>query len=395
MNPILELAYELENEMVSNRRHIHSNPEIGLELDQTTEFVIGKLKEMGIEPQLINKSAIVAKIGQGGKTILLRADMDALPAQENTNLSYKSCNQYAHLCGHDIHTANLLGTAKILKSKESELKGTVLLMFQPGEEIGQGAKSMIDAGLLRDNKVDAALALHVSAELEPGKLEYKKGVASASMDSFLVKVQGKGAHSSTPHLGIDPLMIVNTMYTMLNSLVGKEADPFQTAVLTIGKMGGGVAANIIPDTAVLEGGLRCYDAGTRNHLTKRIYEIIDDVTKTMRGSYTVEKISTPSIMNDEALCEAMDPYIEEIVGKGNVALAERPLSGTEDFSYISEQVPSMYLWLGAGNKENYPLHNPNVVFDEKALPIGAAVLANCAINWLKDNMESEGDVTNE
>lgn len=395
MNQILENAKELENELVANRRHIHSNPEIGLELDKTAAYVIQKLKEMGIEPEIICKSSITAKIGKGGKTILLRADMDALPMDENADLPFKSCNHYAHLCGHDIHTATLLGAAKLLKEKEAELKGTVLLVFQPGEEIGQGAKSMIDAGLFKNNKVDAAMALHVNPEIEPGKLEYKKGVASASMDSFLVKVQGKGAHSSTPHLGIDPLMIVNTIYTMLNSLVGKEADPFQTAVLTVGKMGGGTAANIIPDTAVLEGGLRCFDKETRNHLAKRVYEIIDDVTKTMRGSYTVQKFYTPSVINDAELCDAMTPYIEEIVGKGNLTLSERPLSGTEDFSYISEEVPSMYMWLGAGNKDNYPLHNPNVVFDEKALPIGAAVLTNCAINWLKDNVERREEVTNE
>lgn len=385
MSEILQLAKELQQEMIENRRKIHSNPEFGLELDRTTEFVVEKLKEMGIEPNVISKSAVTATIGHSGKTILLRADMDALPMPEHADLEYKSCNQYAHLCGHDIHTANLLGAAKILKAKEAELKGTVLLMFQPGEEIGQGAKSMIDAGLLRDHHVDAALALHVSAEMEPGKLEYKKGVASASMDTFLVNVQGKGAHSSTPHLGIDPLMVVNTIYTMLNTLVGKEADPFQPAVLTIGKMGGGTAANIIPDSAVLEGGLRCFDPTTRNHLSKRMYEIIDDVTRTLRGSCTVEKFYTPSIINDPALCDALTPYIEEIVGKGNVTLSDRPLSGTEDFSYVSEEVPSMYLWLGAGHEGNYPLHNPNVVFDENALPIGAAVLANCAFQWLKEN----------
>ena len=395
MNEILQQAKELENELVANRRHIHSNPEIGLELEKTADYVVNKLKEIGLEPKVINKSAITAKIGKGGKTILLRADMDALPMEENADVPFKSCNHFAHLCGHDIHTANLLGAAKILKARESELKGTVLLVFQPGEEIGQGAKSMIDAGLFKDNKVDVAMALHVSPEIEPGKLEYKKGVASASMDSFLVNVQGKGAHSSTPHLGIDPLMIVNTMYTMLNSLVGKEADPFQTAVLTVGKMGGGTAANIIPDTAVLEGGLRCFDKATREHLSKRVYEIIDDVVKTMRGSYTVQKFYTPSVINNAKLCDDLTPYIEEIVGKGNLTLSDKPLSGTEDFSYISEEVPSMYMWLGAGNKDNYPLHNPNVVFDERALPIGAAVLANCAINWLKDNAEPREEVTNE
>lgn len=395
MNGILEIAKAMEDELIRNRRHIHSNPEIGLELEKTTAYVIQKLKEMGIEPKLIGKSAITAKIGKGEKTILLRADMDALPMEEHTALDFKSCNQYAHLCGHDIHTATLLGVAKVLKENEAALQGTVLLMFQPGEEIGQGARSMLEAGLLRDNKVDAAMALHVSAEIEPGKMEYKQGIGSASMDSFLVEIQGKGAHSSTPHLGIDPLMIANTLYTMLNSLVGREADPFQTAVLTIGKMGGGTAPNIIPDTAVLEGGLRCFDKATRDHLSKRMYEIIDEVTKTMRGTYTIQKFYTPSIYNDPTLCNAMTPYIEEIIGKDNLTLSDKPLSGTEDFSYISEKVPSMYLWLGAGHKENYPLHNPNVVFDEKALPIGVAVLANCAMNWLKDHASNEGDDQNE
>lgn len=385
MNDIMKSAKNLENEMIANRRHLHANPEFGLDLPITTAYVMEKLREMGLEPKEISKSAVTVTIGKGGKTILLRGDMDALPIIETNDLPFKSTNEYGHLCGHDIHTATLLGVAKILKEKESELKGTVKLMFQPGEEIGAGAKAMIEAGLLENPKVDAAMALHVSAELEPGKVEFKSGIASASMDAFLVEVQGKGGHSSTPHLAIDPLMIVNTIYTMLNSLVGKEINPFETAVLTIGKMGGGTAANIIPDKAVLEGGVRCFNKDVREHVVKRIYEIIDEVTKTMRGIYTVTKISTPSIYNDPDLCNTLMPYIEEIVGKDNLSLAEKPLSGTEDFSYISEKVPTMFIWAGAGNKDNYPLHNPNVIFDEKVMPVGAAVLANCAINWLKNN----------
>ncbi len=385
MSDILALAMKLEDEMIASRRYIHANPELGLELPNTTAFVIKKLEDMGLEPQEISKSAVTVTIGKAGKTILLRGDMDALPLKENTNLSFKSTSDFAHLCGHDIHTTILLGVAKILKEKERDLKGTVKLMFQPGEEIGVGAKEMIEAGILENPKVDAAMALHVSADLEPGKIEYKEGIASASMDTWLLEVQGKGGHSSTPHLSIDPLMIVNTIYNMLNSLVGKEVDPFETAILTIGKMGGGTAANIIPDTAVLEGGVRCFNKKVRDHIVIRVDEIIEDVVRTMRGTYTVKKINTPSIYNNPDLCNSMRPYIEEIVGSSNLNLAQKPLSGTEDFSYISEKVPTMFIWAGAGNKDNYPLHNPNVVLDEKVLPIGAAVLANCAINWLKDN----------
>ena len=384
MKGILEYAKKIEGELIANRRHIHINPEVGLELPKTTAFVMEKLKEMGLEPKEISKSGVVATIGNGGKTILLRGDMDALPAKKPQIFLLNHVMIMGIFNGHDMHTAILLGVAKILKEKESELRGTVKLMFQQGEETGAGAKAMVEA-CAENPRVDS-YGRYVSADLEPGKIEFTNKIASASMDTWLLEVQGRGGHSSTPHLAIDPLMIVNTLYTMLNSLVGKEVDPFETAILTVGKMGGGTVANVIPDTAVLEGAFRCFDKKIRDHIVKRVDEIIEDVVKTMRGTYTVNKISTPSIYNNEELCNIMKPYIEEIVGKGNLSISQKPLSGTEDFSYISEKVPSMYIWAGAKDENNnYPLHNPNIVLDEKVLSLGAAVLANCAINWLKDN----------
>ena len=384
---MLVRAQELAAEMVANRRYLHANPELSLDLPKTTAFVMEKLTEMGLKPQEICQSAVVATIGQGGKTILIRADMDALPVRENGDLPFKSTNNNGHLCGHDLHTAGLLGVAKLLKEREAELTGTVKLMFQPGEETGCGAKAMIAAGLMENPQVDAAIALHVAPDKEVGQIGLKKGIFSASLDTFMVEVQGKGGHSSTPHLAIDPLMIVNTIYMMLNTLVGREVNPFATAVLTIGKCGGGTVYNVIPDTAVIEGTLRCFDKDVRAQTIKRVYEIMEDVTKTLRGSCTVQKIFTDSVMNDEALCHALQPYITEIVGSDNLIILENPMTGTEDFSYVSDRVPAMMLWLGAGGKDNYSLHNPNVVFDEKALPVGAAVLANCALNWLKDNKD--------
>lgn len=386
MNEIYKQAMDLQNETIKNRRHLHSNPEIGLDLPNTTRFVMDKLREMGLEPEEICQSAITVNIGkEKGKTILLRGDMDALPMQENADLDFKSVNEFGHLCGHDLHTSMLLTVAQILKDREHELKGTVKLMFQPGEETGNGAKLMIESGVLENPKVDAAIALHVSPRLESGKIEYTTGIASASIDTWWLEVNGVGGHSSTPHLSIDPLMIVNTIYNILNSLVGKEVNPTETAILTIGKLSGGTAPNIIPDTAVLEGAIRCFNNETRDYIVNRIYKIIDDTVGTMRGTYKIRKAYTPSIYNDLSLCNELEPYIKEIIGGDNLTILDKPNVASEDFSFISEKVPSIFIWVGAGDKNNYALHNPNVIFDENAMPVGAAILANSAINWLRDN----------
>lgn len=384
MENILKDAQKIYDEMVLNRRHLHANPEIGSNLSQTTAFVMQKLTEIGLAPKEIVQSGIVATVGKGEKTILIRADMDALPAKETTDLPFKSTNEYGHLCGHDIHTATLLGVAKLLKEREGELKGTVKLMFQPAEEIAQGAKAMIEAGVLEN--VDAAIALHVWPDLLPGQFGLKKGIASSALYGFMAEIQGKGGHGSAPHLAIDPLTIVNTIATMLNQLVGKEIDPLEPVVLTIGKCGGGDVANVIPDTAVIEGTVRCFNEEARAHLAARIPEIIKGLTELLRGTCTIKTGVNYCVVNDEGLCNTLIPYIEEIIGKDNLEFFKNPSSGSEDFSFLSKHIPTMLVWAGAGHKGNqYFLHNPNVVLDEGVMPYGAAVLANCAINWLKSN----------
>lgn len=384
MNDILEKSKDIFPQLVQDRREIHKNPEIGFDLENTTKYVMSRLESMGYEPIEICKSGVVATIGNGEKTILLRADMDALPVAENIEHDFKSKNDYGHLCGHDMHTAMLLGVAKILKDEEKNLKGRVKLMFQPAEEIGLGAKAMVEAGVLEN--VDVAMAIHVSNDLEVGKFSYVEGVCTSYADAFMIDINGKGGHSSTPHLAIDPLMICNSIYMTLNSLVSKEVDPKETAVLTIGKMGGGTVANAIPDSAVIEGMLRTFNPDVRNHLVSRIYEIIDQTTKTLRGTYDIRcKMSTPAVINDKNFCDTMAVFIKDIVGDENLIIDNKPLSGTEDFSYVSEKVPAMLAWIGAGGINKYPLHNPNVDLNEEVLPIGCAILANCAINWLDKN----------
>lgn len=304
--------------------------------------------------------------------------------EEHTDLSFKSTNGFAHTCGHDIHTTFMLGVAKLLKEKEHAINGIVKIMFQPAEEIGQGAKDMIENGLLENPKVDVAFALHVSPDLEVGQFGYKPGVAASSLDGFFLKVQGKGGHSSEPQKCIDPLMIVNAIYNQMNMIIGKEVDPTERAVLVIGKMGGGTVANIIPDTAVLEATLRSFNPKVRNHLFKRIPEIIEATVNMMRGTYDLQTISTPSLYNNEELCTLVAPFVQEIVGQENLFIDKEPLAGREDFSYISQRVPTMFMWAGSNGlgDQNYPLHNPNIILDEGVLPLGVAVLVHSAISWL-------------
>ncbi|MBT2700477.1 amidohydrolase [Bacillus sp. ISL-40] len=383
----LSSAVEIKDELIKHRRHLHENPELGFDLPNTVAYVKETLKGMGLEPKKVGKAGLVVTIGKGnGKTLLLRGDMDALPIKENTDLPFKSTNEFMHACGHDIHTTFMLGTAKLLKERENEINGTVKIMFQPAEEIGAGAKDMVANGLMENPKVDAALALHVDPGLEVGKFGYKPGIAASSLDGFFLKVQGKGGHSSEPQKAIDPLMIINAIYSQLNTLVGKEIDPSERAVLVVGKMGGGTAANIIPDSAHLDATLRTLNPVVRDHLFKRIPEIIDGTVKMMRGTYQLETLSTPSLYNHAELCEQMSPYIKEVIGENNLEVNNEPLSGTEDFSYISNLVPTMFMWAGANGlgDRNYPLHNPNVVLDEGVIPWGVAVAVHTAINWINN-----------
>jgi amidohydrolase len=380
---IIEAARALESELVANRRHLHANPELGDQLPGTVAFVTGKLDQLGIEWQPCGPCGIVACLGRPGRTLLLRGDMDALPIAEATDLPFRATNGWGHCCGHDLHTSMLLGAAAVLKQHEAELQGTVKLMFQPAEETGTGAKGMLDAGVLENPKVDAALAMHVASYLPPSLVLLTPRTMYASHDTFNVVVQGKGGHSSAPNTCIDPLNVVATIYMMLGSLVSRTVDPFETAVLTIGKLGGGTANNVIPDTAELAGGLRCYTKAVRDQTLPKVHAVIDRVTTLMGATCTLTTTSIPILNNDMDLRESLLEVIREVVGPEMLYLYDKAIPGTEDFAFITEQVPSLYMVLGAGQMNGIPHHNPNVVFDEQALTTGAALYANCAVEWLK------------
>ena len=336
-------ALELKDETVADRRYIHQNAETGLELPKTKAYVMDKLKEYGLDPVECGEG-VTTTLGNGGRVLLLRADMDGLPMPEESGEAF-ACptGKTAHTCGHDFHAAMLLSAARILKEQESKLKGTVKFMFQPAEETFQGSKNMIEHGILENPKVDAALAYHVSPGKMPvGLFMYNdKGTMMYSVDGFKITVKGKGSHGAYPHAGVDPINIGVHIHLALQELIARETDPAHACVLTIGQFKAGEAANIIPETAVLQGTIR-----TNN--TKEM-----DIP----GLTPVPDVSA---------------------------------SASEDFAVIAEKVPSTFMYLSAGytdERGTYPAHNPKVQFNEDVCPIGVACLAQCAVKWLESHQE--------
>lgn len=402
---IKKRAYALKDQITRDRRHLHQIPEIGTDLPETSSYIKKRLDEMGILwkdcggplpakmtddfveagfPRMEKETGVIAVIGHGSPCILLRADMDALPVREDNDLEYKSCNGAGHMCGHDSHAAMLLGAAQILKDMEDELKGSVKLMFQPGEETGAGARIMVENGVLTHPQVDAAFGLHVQSTDETGKVGYAVGVNSASLDTFILKIHGRGGHSSQPQLCTDPLMIMNQVYQAVNLLVTREADPAAMVALTCGVAKGGTAVNIIPDEAELHIGLRTLDVEAAEHLKKRIPEVIDHYVKAWNGEYDLTIFHTPCTFSNEELCREAVPHIGEIVGEEKVHQIP-PMTGTEDFGYVTTEVPGMFAFIGAGKPGNAPLHSPKMILDEEVLPLGAAIHANVAVTWLEEH----------
>ena len=409
MNPeiLLSEAKEMQLLLTKYRGYLHAHPELGFDLRQTKEYVKRELISIGYEPVECGKCGLVVLAGgkNSDKTFLIRADMDALPISEQTDIEFKSENiGKMHACGHDMHTAMLLGAARLLKTHESEINGTVKLMFQPAEETLKGAKDMIEAGALEAPKTDAALMLHVTLgmPLPTGSaIICDGGISAPAADYFEIKIQGKGCHGAMPELGVDPIIIASHIVIALQELHARELAMADDAVLTIGTMQAGDANNIIPDTAVLRGTMRAYDENVRNRLKNRLIEICNGTAKTFRGIADVTFTSgCPSLLNNADVSSDIAKYCKELLGeKRAYSQSElRSLSapdtkaskatGSEDFSYISHQIPSVMIALAAGNAENgcpYPLHHPKVIFDENVLAYGSAIYAYTAIRWLEEH----------
>ena len=385
-----ERALELKEETIANRRYFHQNAETGLDMPTAKAYVMNKLKEYGLDPKECGHG-VSATVGCGGKVILLRADMDALPMPEESGEPFACTSGAAHACGHDFHAAMLLTAAKMLKENESNLKGTVKFMFQPAEETFEGSKDMMEHGILENPSVDAALAYHVSPGNMPvGLYMYNSsGTMMFSVDGFKITVSGKGAHGAYPHNSIDPINIAVHVYLALEALIAREADPKAACVLTVGKFEAGTAANIIPDYAVLEGTIRSNDPTNRELLVRRMKEVADKTAQVYGGSASIEMISeVPPLICDPALTEEMVSYMQEMNLPNAQPYPGISASASEDFASIAEKVPSTFIYLSAGftdNREVYPAHNPKVQFNEDVCPIGASCLAYCATQWLNNH----------
>ena len=396
---ILQEAKALQEEIKSHRLWLHTHAETGFNLTETKPYVKSALMKMGYTVQECGKAGLVTTVGKpGGKVLLLRADMDALPIAEEADVDFACKNGRMHACGHDMHTAMLLGAAKILKAHESELGGMVKLMFQPAEEIFEGSKDMIASGVLENPRPDAALMIHVAAgmPLPAGTVVVSApGVSAPAADYFTIRVHGKGCHGSAPQNGIDPLTAAAHILIALQEIHARELSASDEAVLTIGTFHAGEAGNVIPDTATMGGTIRTYDEKTRAYLKERMTAIAKNVAEAFRASAEVSFGSgCPTLVNDKDLSEKVTGYLKDLLG-ANRAFTTAELNGgkpargggSEDFAYVSHEVPSLMLALAAGEPSKgypYPQHHPKVKFDERVLSTGAAVFVDCALQYLRE-----------
>lgn len=381
---------KLLEELISIRRHLHQNPEVGMALPITKNFVWQKLVEYGYEPKACGKMGITCTIGQGENVFLLRADMDALPLMEDTDLSFRSRNGAMHACGHDMHTTMLLGAAKILKEREMELKGTVKLLFQPGEEILQGAKDCLEDGLLDNPKVNAGAMIHVFPFKNlPVKnvLVAPVGTFMASADWFEIKVAGVGSHGSMPEVSIDPINVATKIYDALQTLSAREISSAERFVLTIGEFVGGTpgSSNVIPNSAYMKGTLRTIKEEVRQQIKKRMVEISAAIGQAFGAQVTVD-FTNGCCSNevDQDVTATIKTRLEKVFPSNILQQAPLavPMMGSEDFGEISHRIPTTTLFITAADTE-LMLHNPKIVLDENILEFGANVYVEAALAFLE------------
>lgn len=392
LRTLLQEAEVMQPEILADRRALHRNPETGAELPETAAYVKRRLEALGYAPRMLAGGVAAEITGEKtGRCILLRADMDALRIREETALDFRSENGNMHACGHDLHAAMLLGAAGLLQKHRQELAGTVRLVFQPDEEGFTGAKAMLAAGVLREApQPQAAVALHVHSGTPSGLVLCGRGTFMAGCTIFRVTAEGTGCHGAMPETGIDPINIAAHIYLALQELTARELAAEVPAVVTVGRFRGGEAPNIIPGTCVLEGTIRTFDREVTARLMARIGEIAENTARAFRGSARVEELaSAPPLKNDPDLMNRMADWAEELVGSQRVYRMDKGGMGSEDFASYTYEVPSAYLLLGAGtaaedSRFGKPMHNPQVVFNEKILPEGAALYAMAALRWLAE-----------
>ncbi len=376
-------AKEIYNELVTWRRELHQMPELALELPKTVSFIKEKLTEFGVPFETkVDGNCIVGYLGEGERCLLLRADMDGLPIQEEIQLPFASHNGNMHACGHDMHTASLLGAAKLLKRHEKELKGKIKLFFQPAEETFAGAKSAVSEGMLENPKVDSAFATHVASVVPLGTVAYGT-LAATSVFGFKITIKGKGTHGAMPQNGIDPINVGVHIYQGLQELIARECAPNKEVTLTIGQFNAGTVNNIIPETAVLQGTLRTFDNEVKKYFITRINEIVKNISAAFHTESEVEVLTDIPVLQcdeerNEKLAEAFRSMSEELK-----VISGLHTTASDDFAIFAERVPSSFFMIGAKTEEEkvYEHHNPKVCFNEQVLPIETAMYVCAAMDW--------------
>lgn len=383
-------AKDVSNYIIDIRRKLHKIPELDDDLYETSKIVKKELDSMGIPYKTVAKTGIVGVI-EGkldGGTIGIRADMDALPIKEETGLPFASTNGAMHACGHDAHTAILLGTAKVLSENRNKIRGNVKLLFQPAEESFGGADTMIKEGALEDPKVDRIIGLHVGSIMEgseEGKIAMKSGTLMAAVDIFKVKIVGKGAHAASPHLSVDPILIASEITISLQKIVSREINPLNPAVVTVAQIKGGSASNIIPEYAEIVGTVRTTDKDDRVFIQERIQNICKYVCKANNAEATIEYLNHfPMLVNDIEFTEGCMDVIGDLFGKEEIVELKNVTLGAEDMSYFLQEAKGTYFMLGTNNKDKgivYPAHHPKFNLDEDVLWKGAAAFLEIINRW--------------
>ncbi|KAB7530832.1 amidohydrolase [Flagellimonas olearia] len=400
----LEKDYQaIESKVIEWRRDIHQNPELSNREFKTAEKIAAHLKSLGIEVQTgVAHTGVVGllKGKKPGKVVALRADIDALPVTERNDLPFKSTVKseflgtevgVMHACGHDTHTAILMGVAEVLSKNKDKIKGTVKFIFQPAEEGAPpgeegGAKLMVKEGVLQNPDVDAIFGLHINSQTPINTIKYKPGGALASAQRFVINVKGKQTHGSQPWAGIDPIMISAKIIDGLQTIISRETNlTNEAAVISVGKITSGVRFNIIPESAEMIGTIRTLDYDMQKHINTRMEEMVPAIAKAYGAEATIEiTTSTAITFNDLDLTAQMAPTLEKVAGKENVTI-HKAITGAEDFSYFQEKVPGMFFLLGGmtpGTTESFPHHTPDFKIDDSGLLLGVKTMTQLTLDYL-------------
>jgi len=388
---LMESAEEIAPGVVADRRYLHQHPELGFQEEGTARLVAERLRALNLDEVRtgIAQTGVMGVLhgGKGpGKTVLLRADMDALPITELNDVPYKSENEGAmHACGHDAHTAMLLGAARVLAARRNEFAGTIKFIFQPSEEANGGAKPMIEAGVMENPHVDAAFGIHVGSNLPAGVIAVKGGAINAATDGARVTIRGLGGHAARPHKAIDPVVIGAHCIVALQTLVAREVDPFSPVVLTVGSLHGGTVSNVIPEEAYFLATIRTTTEETRQLMAERIPQICQGIAETFRATADTQyTFGYPPLVNDEEGAALVREVATEVVGAERVMTAEAGMGG-EDMSFFINAAPGAFYRLGVRNEaqgKTYGHHHPRFDVDEDALATGVAMHAAVALRYL-------------